>query len=88
MQRALLFGRVGRSGDADVDGAHFAAVLRVGLDVEGDLLALLQRLEAVALDGGEVDENVVAAVIVGDEAEALGFVEPFDSTVIHKTSTS
>ena len=31
---------------------------------------------------------VVAALVVGDEAEALGLVEPLDSTVIHNNGTS
>src|SRR5690606_13579747 len=46
-------------------------------DLEGDLLAFLQGLEAGALDRAEVDENVRAA-FRGDEAEALGVVEPLD----------
>src|SRR6185437_322630 len=48
---------------------------------EGHLLAFLQRLEAVALDGTEVDEQVVTT-FRGDEAEALGIVEPFDCTAL------
>src|SRR5690554_2154844 len=48
-------------------------------DLEGDLLAFLQGLEAGALDRTEVDEDVLA-VLRGDEAEALGVVEPLDGT--------
>ena len=66
-----------------VDSAELAGILGIGLGVVGDLLALGQGTEALGLDGGEVDEHVAAAVIVGDEAEALFVVEPFDSTVIH-----
>ena len=66
-----------------VDSAEFAGILGIGLGVIGDLLALGQSTEALGLDGGEVDEHVAAAVIVGDEAEALFVVEPFDSAVIH-----
>src|SRR5690606_3464102 len=47
--------------------------------LEGDLLAFLQRLEAGALDGTEVDKHVLA-VLRGDEAEALGVVDPLDGT--------
>src|SRR5690606_15324058 len=48
-------------------------------DDEGDLLAFLQRLEARALDRTEMHEQVGTA-LRGDEAEALGVVEPLDST--------
>src|SRR5690606_5989517 len=48
-------------------------------DLEGDLLAFLERLEAAALDRAEMDEQVVAA-LRGDEAEALGIVEPLDGS--------
>ena len=72
----------------DVDGAELAGILGIGLGVIGHLLALGQGTEALGLDGGEVDEHVAAAVIVGDEAEALFVVEPFDSAVIHSGSTS
>src|SRR4249919_1857911 len=44
-------------------------------DLERDLLAFLQRLEAAALDRAEMHEQVRAA-LRGDEAEALGIVEP------------
>ena len=66
-----------------VDSAELAGILGIGLGVVGDLLALSQGTEALGLDGGEVDEHVAAAVVVGDEAEALFVVEPFDSAVIH-----
>src|SRR5688500_10884677 len=48
-------------------------------DLEGHLLAFLQRLEAGALDGTEVHEKVRAR-LRGDEAEALGVVEPLDGS--------
>ena len=68
---------------ADVGGPQFAGVLGIGLSAEGDLLALSQGAEAGTLDGGEVDEHVAAAVVVVDEAEALGLIEPFHSAGIH-----
>jgi len=49
----------------------------VGLDVEGDLLTVGQRAQAGALDGRDVNENVLLAVVGRDEAEALGGVEKF-----------
>src|SRR5690606_38247770 len=57
---------------------------RVGLQAllaldhgKGHLLAFLEALEALHLDGTEVDEHVLA-VLTADEAKALGVVEPFD----------
>src|SRR4051794_38802622 len=52
-------------------------------EVELDLLVLVQRLVAVCLDRGEVNEHVLAAAVLSDEAEALFSVEPLDSTLSH-----
>ena len=88
--QALVRARRGRRrrsirmlGGDHVDRTQLVGILGIGLHIIGDLLALLKGLEAVAHDGGEVHEHVVAALVVGDEAEALGLVEPLDSTVIH-----
>src|SRR5436190_993057 len=56
--------------------------LATGGDVELDLLALLQRAVAAALDVGVMDENVVA-LLAGDEAEALLGVEELHGTCCH-----
>src|SRR3546814_16288864 len=58
-------------------GLHFVGLqaLLALHDLARDLLAFLQRLEAAALDRAEMDEQVLAA-FRGDEAEALGVVEP------------
>src|SRR4029079_19476499 len=45
-------------------------------DVELDTLAFSQRLEAVAIDGGVVNEAILLSVLGGDEAKALGVVKP------------
>src|SRR5690554_913221 len=66
----------------DLDVGSLEAFLALG-DVEGNLLAVLQGLEAVSLDLGEVSEQVVTVVVRRDEAEALGVVEPLDSTGSH-----
>jgi hypothetical protein len=42
-------------------------------------LTLVQRPQPGALHGGDVNEDVLRAVIRLDEAEALGGIEPFDS---------
>lgn len=67
----------------NIGSAELAAVLRVGLGVEGNLLALVEGLVAVYLDSGIVDENVVASVVVGNEAKALFRVKPFDCACVH-----
>ncbi len=47
------------------------------LDIEFNALALFQVAVPIALDGGEMDEDVRAA-LAGDEAVALAGIEPFD----------
>ena len=49
-------------------------------DLEVHLLAIVERAEARALDGGDVDEDVRSAGVRSDEAVALGGVEPLDGT--------
>src|SRR5207237_8136246 len=49
-------------------------------DVELDPLALGQRLEALCLDRGVVNEAVLLAVLGCDEAETLRVVEPLHDT--------
>src|SRR3954447_2296926 len=57
--------------------------LRALRDVELDLLVLVQGLVALALDGRVVHEDVVAAVLLRNEAEALLGVEPLDGALSH-----
>src|SRR4051794_17422325 len=66
--------------DDDVAGLR---ALRALLDLVLHLRALGQRLEAVALDRAEVDEDVVTAVFLRDEAVALRVVEPLDCSGCH-----
>jgi len=62
--------------DYDISGLQtFGAFF----DGEFHLLAFLQVLEAFALDGREVDENIRAAFTL-DEAETLCTIEPFNRT--------
>jgi hypothetical protein len=68
-------------------GMQFCEVELEGLDVRGlealgslghfefNSLAIVQRLIAISLNGGEMDENVLAALAL-DEAEALAGIEP------------
>src|SRR4051812_22731389 len=61
--------------------AHLGHVLRRGAlltlhDVELDLLAFSQRLEAGALNRGVVHETILRAAFRSDESESLVVVEP------------
>src|ERR671925_295786 len=76
--------RVGAwSGGADV--VRLRALLALA-GFEGDPLALLQRLVPAAGDSGVVDEDVLAAVVGGNEAEALLAVEPLHGALRHISS--
>jgi hypothetical protein len=52
------------------------------LDFKSHAIALPQRLEALALDGGVVDKNILS-VFFFDEPEPLFLVEPLDDTFRH-----
>src|SRR3954470_12436229 len=69
------------AGVGDVDRTALAAL--VLLDFVADLLVLVERGQAAALDVGNVDEAVLAAVIRLDEAIALVGVEKFYSACRH-----
>jgi hypothetical protein len=53
------------------------------LDLEVDLLAFNEVRHTSALDGGNVDENVRAAIVGLNKAEALGAVEPLNGASSH-----
>src|SRR3954452_24920606 len=74
-----------RSGDANV--LRLRALGALG-EIELDLLVLVERLVATGLDGGEVDEHVLAAAVLRDEAEALLGVEPLDGALSHESVPS
>jgi hypothetical protein len=66
-----------------VNSSELSRVLGIGLGLELYLLTLGQILEALAEDSGEVYENIVAAIVIGNEAVALSGVEPLNSSGIH-----
>jgi len=71
----------------DVGGLR---ALRAALDGELDLLAFTQAAEAFTLNGREVNEDV-GTFLRGDEAVALGVVEPLDGasgSILHLWCTS
>jgi len=43
-------------------------------------LAFGKGFETVADNGGEMNENVFAAIFRGDETEAFGFIKPLNAT--------
>ena len=69
-----------RLGLTNVAGLQLAVL--AGRDVELDLLALVEGLEAIHLDLGEVHEQIVAN-LTRDEAVALVRISPLDSTLSH-----
>ena len=72
MTRGVLFLNFQALGCSDV--FCFQAFFALN-NIETDLLALIQRLEAAGLNGAEVHKNITAALLF-DEAEAFAFVEP------------
>lgn len=66
-----------------IDSSELSRVLGIGLGLELYLLALGQIFEALAEDSGEVNKNVIAAIVIGNEAVALSGVEPLNSSGIH-----
>src|SRR5205814_10374075 len=52
-------------------------------DLVGDLLAFTQRSKFGTLDGADMHEHIVAAVIRLDEAVALGCVKPLHGSHAH-----
>ena len=65
-----------------VDDNYVAGLKTLGalFNSELDLLTFLQILETLALNGREVDEDIIAA-IASEEAVALRSIEPHDCTV-------
>jgi hypothetical protein len=57
------------------------------LDLELHALVFLECAIAASLDLRVVDEEVLRAVVRGDEAEALVTVEPFHSSLCHLLSS-
>ena len=70
---------------AKLIGRHLARAL-VLHELEGDLLTFAQIAHASALDGADVDENVLSAIIRLDETKTLGRIEPLDCTDAHNES--
>src|SRR5919109_245758 len=67
------------------DRAHVRGLRSLGslAELVLDLRSLAERTEAVAFDGGEMDERVLPAVIRGDEPESLLVAEPLHDSGCH-----
>ena len=68
----------------NVAGLEFAIL--ASSDVEGNCCSLVEGLESIHLNFGEVNEQIFA-VFLRDETVALLRVEPFDSTFRHANSS-
>jgi hypothetical protein len=67
------------TGNDQVYGLGAFAFL-IGLNIEGDALPLRKRFESGALDGGDVNKHVAAAIIGLDEAIATLGIEELNGT--------
>ena len=80
MRAAILFPDFG--GGLDAFDVLRLPALGAFYDVELNLLTFLQAAKAVCLDGGEVNENVLAT-LAADETIALGIVKPLYCSCFH-----
>ena len=67
-----------------LDGLEVASALTattIGLELVRHALVAGERAHASGFDGADVNERVISAAIGRDEAETLGFIEEFDSTL-------
>ena len=60
-----------------------ARILSIGNNVESDLLSLVEGTHASAFDRADVHEDILAAIIRLDEAEAFLAVEPLHDSMRH-----
>jgi len=56
--------------------------------VKGDLLAFIESAQACTLHGGDVDKNIITAVIRRNKPKALLAVEPFHSSIAQESHPS
>jgi hypothetical protein len=73
-RRVQINGRKDSAGALEVDRGDAAFAL---LEGEANPLTLVQLAQAGALDGADMDKNIVTAGFGGDEAIAFAGVEPF-----------
>src|SRR5215475_13398129 len=78
----VRFAGAGSARGAEIVGSRLAGAA-IGDDLVRDLLAFAQRAEAGTLDGADVNEHVLAAVVGLNEAIALGRVKPLHGSHAH-----
>ncbi|CVI21193.1 conserved hypothetical protein [Agrobacterium tumefaciens str. B6] len=79
---SVVKGKHRPSGSLQIAGRHFSRLV-VALKLEADLLTFDEFAHACALNGGDVDERIGAAIVRLNEAEALGGIEPFNCASGH-----
>src|SRR4029078_13467247 len=85
--RPRVGGRARGSASAGEDDVGRLRAFLTLLGYELDLRALGERLEALARDAAEMDEEVFAAVVRGDEPIPLGVIEPLHGSGCHLSKT-
>ena len=65
-----------------------ARILSIGNNVESDLLSLVEDTHASAFDRADVHEDILAAIIRLDEAEAFLVIEELHGSLGHMTVLS
>lgn len=83
MLRCSLCDQLSLSYYRNVGSTDLAAVLRITLGIESNLLALFEGLETISVDCGEMYEYFFAGCIVGDETITLLCIKPLNCTVVH-----
>src|SRR6188472_102864 len=85
--RPRVGGRARGSASAGEDDVGRLRAFLTLLGYELDLRALGEGLEALARDAAEMDEEVFAAVVRGDEPIPLGVIEPLHGSGCHLSKT-
>ena len=68
------------SGQFQIGGRSLAAL---HLHLVADLLSFIKATQASSLNRGDVDEDILAAILRHDETEAFCGIEPLDSPDSH-----
>jgi hypothetical protein len=85
--KAIWLSRKADSGGLQIIRRRFSGP-SVGDNLIKDLLSLVEALHPSALDGADMHENILAAVIGLDEAKAFLAVEPLYGSLRHETLLS
>ncbi len=78
----VLYLHIIQAGLADFLNVSRLEAFRTLCDVKSNFITFSEGFEAVALDSGEVNENVLATFLL-NKTETLSVVEPFNFTLCH-----